>query len=275
MGLATPRLLIQGYIPRMPGVQVVYPVGGVTQGGASAGGRSLVVAAAGGTRLGGSVGVSRGTAIVASGGVAQGGSISRRKRVYDVYINSGQGDPINYAAPVASGTELTWTSPVLSVPGHFKLGVRALDPLVGLEEQNVDAMVELVLDGSGNDITRVPLAPLGLRAFSLAGGILRVEWSCQGLGVSRQPIAYHLYLGTGLLPDYSRPVATVLRSSQSLGTFSADLSGLSVGVRYSIGVRAYNSVGEESNTIVLYVTADGDPPAVVDSLQAVATNEES
>ena len=43
-------------------------------------------------------------------------------------------------------------------------------------------MVELILDASGNDVTRIPASPLGLRAFPTAGGKVRIEWTCPGGG---------------------------------------------------------------------------------------------
>jgi hypothetical protein len=296
LGLGTPQLLIQGYNPQAPGVQVIYPAGGVRLGGSNpavsqdvhwgisgglrlggaASARSSVLAvASGGTRLDGFAGVSGAFVIAAAGRVAQGGSFKDGQLIYHIYRNSGQGDPVNYAIPVAAVMELTWTSAVLGAPGQFKLGVRAYNPLTNLEEQNVDAVIELMLDAGWNDVTGVPLAPVGLRAFALVGGKIHVEWSCPVVDVTRQPIGYHVYLAVGSVPNYSQPVATVPWSSQRNGSFSADLSGLTVGASYAIGVRAYNGSGEESNTIVLSMTADGTPPAVVDSLQAVATNQES
>jgi hypothetical protein len=195
--------------------------------------------------------------------------------IYHVYMNSGHGDPINYATSVAQVTGLSWSSDVLTAPGDYKLGVRAYDPQSSLEEQNVDAVVEVVLDAGGKDVTHVPPPPLGLRALPLAGGGIRVEWMSCCSDRSRLPLGFHLYLGTGGTPDYSKPAATVAMSDQRQGCFAADLNDLINQTRYMIAVRAFNSVGEEANTIVLSVEADGDPPSVVDLLVALATNQET
>jgi hypothetical protein len=184
------------------------------------------------------------------------------------------GDPINYTVSLGTVTGQSWTSSALSVPGRFKFGVRAFDPAVGLEDQNVDASLELVLDASGNDVTGTPASPLGLRAFPITGGRVRVEWACPVGQPSRQPLGFRVYLGTGSVPDYTLPVSTVAWSNGRNGCFSAELGGLSDGAPRSIAVRSYNVVSEEQNSVVLHVTTDGSPPSVVDSLSAVATNQE-
>ena len=202
------------------------------------------------------------------------GGKAGRDPCYHVYANTGSGEPINYSVCLATVTGQSWTSPALTVPCHFKLGVRAFDSTLGLEEQNVDAVVELVLDASGNDVTRIPAPPLGLRAFSIAGGKVRVEWTIPGGDRSRQPLGFRVYLGTGSVPDYTLPVSTVAWSSARYGCFAAELAGLGNGSPRSIGVRSYNAVAEEQNATVLHVTPDGSPPSVVDSLEVVATNQE-
>ena len=114
----------------------------------------------------------------AHGGVSLGGQYEFPAISYHIYENQGLGDPINYAIPVGAVTRLNWTSGALNVPGQYRLGVRAFDASTGLEEQNVDAAVLLSLDAAGNDVSNVPLPPVGLRAFPKAGGAVRVEWIC-------------------------------------------------------------------------------------------------
>ena len=55
--------------------------------------------------------------------------------------------------------------PLYSYPGTWSFGVRAYDTVDGLEEQNVDCVVTIILNASGVDITSQPPAPMGLRAF--------------------------------------------------------------------------------------------------------------
>lgn len=136
-------------------------------------------------------------------------------------------------------------------------------------------MVELNLDVRGNDVTNVPPAPLGTRALALAGGMIRVEWTSYATEAARRPLGFHVYLGTTPTPDYSTAVATIAWTDQRQGCFTANLSNLVDDVTYSIGVRAFNDVGEEQNTFALSIKADGDPPSQVESLEAVATNSEA
>jgi len=75
-------------------------------------------------------------------------------------------------------------------------------------------------------------------------------------------------LGTSLV--YSTPAATVLYSSMIANTFVANLAGLSNGVTYLVGVRAYNAVAEEPNTSAVTVTAVSIGPLPVDSLVGIA-----
>jgi hypothetical protein len=191
---------------------------------------------------------------------------------YHVYINTGAGDPIDYATPAATVTTLTWTSSALSDPGTWSFGLRAFDTISGLEEQNLDCTVTITLDSSGRDITNQPLSPLGLRAFPRSGGSVRLEWSYPVINRAKVPTGFHVYKGGAGLPDYTSPAATVLFLAGVVNTFVSDLSGLTDGTAYSIGVRAYNATAEESNTYTVTVTADSTGPSAVIQLTGIATS---
>ena len=272
-GLGGPQVLLQGLVGS-GGIVAVSASGGLNLGGHAGAKLSAGVMPSGGMTRGG------GLAPVAMlhpsprGGMSLGAQPGSEVLGYHVYANTGAGDPINYAVCLATVAGQSWTSPVLNAPCHFKMGVRAFDAAVGLEEQNVDAVIELILDINGNDVTRTPAPPLGLRAFPIAGGIVRIEWTCPCGDSSRQPLGFHVYLGTGSVPDYTLPVSTVAWSDARYGCFSAELVGAGNGGPCSIAVRSYNTVAEEPNATVLHVTPDDSPPSVVDSLAAVATNQE-
>jgi hypothetical protein len=187
---------------------------------------------------------------------------------YHVYANLGNRDPIDYKSPIATVSTTTWTSAALASPGTWQFGVRAFD--ANGEEQNLDCAVTVVLDSHGNDITNVPAPPGGLRAFATAGGSIRMEWWYPVAGGPKAPRGFHVYSGTGGIPNYATPAATVLSSAGLFNTYQANLAGFSDGIAYAIGVRAYNSSGEESNTTVVTVTADTNGPAAVSSLTAIA-----
>jgi hypothetical protein len=227
---------------------------------------------------------------------------------YRVYSNTGAGDPINYGSPIATVATPGFLTPALTYPGTWSFGVRAVDLGSGLEEQNVDAAVTVILDGGGNDITNQPLPPTGPRAFALAGGSIRVEWGYPPTTPAREPTGFHIYVtspmpvggplrpasiirrnkgntrrlpgdggdvrwipGDGGTCPYGVPAATVLYSARIVNSFVCNLAGLADGTTYTIGVRAYNAIAEERNTNTVNVTADASGPAAVDSLTATAT----
>ena len=186
---------------------------------------------------------------------------------YHIYSNAGSG-PINYSSPVATVYGLSWTSGPLSYPDTWMFGVRAFDSYG--EEQNLDAAVSIILDGSGNDITNRPKPPFALRAFALAGGSIRVEWSYNTINPQPVPTGFHVYTGIGSV-SYGSPAATVSFQSAIAGSFVANISGLSNGVTYSVGVRAYNATAEEPNTTAVTVIADSVGPSAVVFLSATVT----
>jgi hypothetical protein len=189
---------------------------------------------------------------------------------YHIYSNTGAGDPINYTAAIATTGLLEWTSSPLAFPGTWRFGVRAFNPVNGLEEENLDCSVTIILDAGGNDITNRPLPPQALRAFATAGGGIRVEWAYNTINPSPIPTGFHVYIGTGGTPSYGSPVATVSFQASIAGTFVANLSGLVNGTVYTVGVRAYNATAEEPNTNTVNVTASSVGPTAVVDLAATA-----
>ena len=130
---------------------------------------------------------------------------------YYVYANQGLGDRHQLCHTCGRCHRPQLDERSLNVPGQYRFGVRAFDSSTGLEEQNIDAAVLLSLDAAGNDVTRVPFPPVGLRAFPKAGGVVRVEWICPISDPSRSTkwisclhdIGIHHRL---LKADHDRPV---------------------------------------------------------------------
>jgi hypothetical protein len=194
---------------------------------------------------------------------------------YHIYSNTGAGDPINYTSPVAtigSPAATTWSSSALTHPGTWSFGVRAFDTVSGLEEQNVDCVVTITLNASGQDISNQPAPPVGLRAFPVAGGVIRVEWTYPPTRGPKTPTGFHIYFGTTGTPNYSSPVATVPFGSALAGVYVFNSAALSNNTAYTIGVRAINATAEESNNSTVTATAVSVGPNAVVSLTAVATS---
>ena len=113
---------------------------------------------------------------------------------YNIYSNNGSG-PINYGTPVATTHGLSYTTAPLTYPATWRWGVRAYNSFG--EEKNLDCYVEIILDSGGNDISLEPSAPAGLRAFPLAAGAIRVEWSYPFTDRDSVPTGFYVYLGSG------------------------------------------------------------------------------
>jgi hypothetical protein len=193
---------------------------------------------------------------------------------YHVYANTGIGDPIKYASPVATAWGTTWASPPLSGAGTWQYDVRAFDSLTGLEEQNIDS-VTINVDAGGNDVTNTPASPVSLSVLARAGGSIRVDWAYPRIAAGAAPTGFHVYLGSGGSPDYTHPVATVVAGSALLGQYTTLLKGLKNGITYKVGVRAFNAVAEEQNTFTTSVVAVSIGPAAVVGLTGVATSSSS
>lgn len=189
---------------------------------------------------------------------------------YHVYSNSGIGDPINYSSPIDTTGTLTYTTAPLSFPGVWIFAVRAFYVGSGLEEMNVDAAVKIILDTSGKDITNSPPAPIGLRAFATLASTIRVEWTEPPSTSAKTPTGFHIYLGTTGTPDYTTIVGTVLFNTSLAGSFVYNSSPLLSGTTYAVGVRAYNSTAEESNTSTVLVVPQGTGPTAVVGLTGIA-----
>jgi hypothetical protein len=188
---------------------------------------------------------------------------------YHIYGNLGGGGPIDYSTVVATVATLSWSTPALAASSRWKYGLRSFDTVSGLEEKNVDAVVEIVLSGSQADVTNLPASPQHLTVTPTSGGGCRVEWSYPAITSSR-PTGFHVYVGTPT-PNYASVAATVAYTFGRL-TYRATLSGLSNGVVYQVGVRSYNATGEEANVATVEVTGKATPPSNVDSLTAVAVS---
>lgn len=202
--------------------------------------------------------------------------------VYFVYAGDSSGGPVDYSHAIAQTSALSITLDWLPLAHSTstRFGVRTHSNVTGLTEQNTDAQVLIVVGPSGQDLTNVPPAPVGLTVRASKAGTAIVEWSYPYLNLSAIPTGFHLYLTAGSTLSYAVPAQTVaygpaglpiaLRRAQP-GNYRATLSGLSDGTSYVVGVRAYNSAGEEGNTLALSVIGDSTPPLNVASLTATLT----
>jgi hypothetical protein len=191
---------------------------------------------------------------------------------YHIYANTGIGDPINYNSPIATAYVTFWQSPSLEGPSNWSFAVRAFDSINGLEEQNIDCVVEVQIDANGNDVSNTPAPPVGLLAIPVAGGGIRVEWSYPAIDAASAPTGFNVFTGIGT-PNYSSPAATAGATTGLIGQYSATITGLVNGTTYAVGVRAFNATAEETNTSFVQVTALSVGPRAVVGLTGIATSQ--
>ena len=109
---------------------------------------------------------------------------------------------------------------------------------------------------------------MGLSAEPIAGAGIRVRWLRSTAVNAAKPVGYRVYLGSPA-PDYATAAAVVMDTGSR--DYVAEIPGLVDGRTYQVGVRAYNQVAEEPNTVTVAVTADASPPQPVDGLTVTPT----
>ncbi len=195
--------------------------------------------------------------------------------VYDLFVGDDLGGPIDYTTPVVTTTSLAADLPPLSLGARKRIGVRARNLLIGWDDGNTDAWVEIVLDAAGNDVTARPFPPGHLSAAAVAGGSVVLYWSYPWLDATVLATGFHVYQGTSGIVSYASPVATILNGPPVVPGnlwFKATVSGLVDGTIYVFSVRAYNAVAEEDNTIAVSATAVSTAPGAVTSLGGMVSS---
>jgi hypothetical protein len=184
---------------------------------------------------------------------------------YHVYTNDGAGGPIDYDTPVGDTDQLSFLTSVLGQPSDNRFGVRAYDDVTGHEELNADAVVRIVVDGDGVDITLQPAAPIALRARAVADGTVKVSWSYDPAAPGGLPTGFRVWVTLGTVVNFGNPPAATLAF---LGPVyhEVEVESLTDGATYAVGVRAYNAAAEEPNTNQVLVVADATGPDPVDDL---------
>lgn len=189
---------------------------------------------------------------------------------YHIYANDGAGGPVDYTSPIGTTASRSFETAPLAASTDTTFAVRAFDSESGLEEENTDARVRIVLDTSGSDISMRPAPPIGLTAEATAGGVVRVRWMAPTTTLFGRPLGYRVYQGSPW-PSFDAPALEVSATDARL--YVADLKGLSDGEEIQICVRSYNASGEEANTTFIAIAADATGPDLVELLTAAPTFE--
>lgn len=189
---------------------------------------------------------------------------------YAVYGNHGSGGPVDETTPLVVTPSLAYLTAALAHPGDWTFLVRARDTVTGWEDTASDARVRLVLDASGADITNRPAAPTDLAARPTENGGFRVEWAALPVPGATIPTQFKVWVAIGAINYAATPTALVAYVP-GVAAYAADLTGFVDGTLYTIGVRASNASGDETNTATVPATADAIGPLPVENLNGVPT----
>lgn len=162
---------------------------------------------------------------------------------YNIYANDGMGGDVNYLAPIATTSDLTYAVGSLAMPSDNTFAVRAFDTVSGIEEANTDARVRIILDGAGNDVTARPKAVVGLSARPTAGATCWVSWGYDSKGQGGPPSLFNVTVTTGSTPSLANPTASIAYQPGVPG-YGCSLSGLVANTPCTIAVQAVGASGE-------------------------------
>ncbi len=188
---------------------------------------------------------------------------------YQVFGNTGNGSPIDYATVLATVSGLSWTPPALNAGSDWSFGVRAVDSTSGLSESNVDAKVRIVLDANGKDLTALPAQPVILGLQVVNGNGCRLDWSWTDVRFPK-PETFQVFTSTtGSIDPSSSPVAVI--PGQRAKNYGVNLATLPSGT-VTLGIVAVvKSVRSLVTTTT--VTISATPPSPPESLVATTIDQ--
>ena len=190
---------------------------------------------------------------------------------YRIYKNDGAGGPVDYSTVVTTTASLSYVAAALPLSSDTTFAVRTYDTTSTYDDMNTDAIVRIIVDASGNDVTARPAAPIGITARAIAAGAIRVEWGFPNNSANAAPTSFKVWITSGGSVNYAASPNTTVTYSATRGTYRVDVSGFTTGTTYTVGVRATNAAGDETNTGSFSVVADATAPTAPGNLVATAT----
>jgi hypothetical protein len=195
--------------------------------------------------------------------------------VYRIYANTGAGDPIDWEAPVATVSGLTWNTPALAFSTDWSFGMRPYDDVLMLEYQGIDATTRVIVGPNGEDLTDRPPPVQNVIVTGAEGLALNVAWSFgvvnSGTYSFVRPTGFKVWHAVAPGPiDYDDPPSVTVPYAVGQINYSATITGLTAGTDYVIGVRSYGVLSDDGSVDVVLATVDGTAPSAPQSLVATA-----
>jgi len=188
---------------------------------------------------------------------------------YRIFANDFAGGPVDYSTPIATVSGSPYATAAIPTGSDVTFAVRTYDSTSGLDDGNVDAVVRIITNGSGADKTAVPAMPSTISATARAGGECRVDWVyVRGSGVA-EPTAFDVFITAGTSVTYGTAASTVTYVN-GRSVYTANLTGLTHGTAYRIGVRPKNATGDGS-PIEVSITGKATGPDQPESISGSAT----
>ncbi|MEW4569306.1 hypothetical protein AB1L88_15685 [Tautonia sp. JC769] len=186
---------------------------------------------------------------------------------YRIYANDGEGGPIDLSAPwKTTRAEDSVAGPSLTPDAHWRFLVRAYDRDLGLEEDGTDAVVELITDGDGNDVTLRPRPVQFAMAMPGEAGELVVLWSSLWVRDARAASEFRVWAAADPGPiDFDAPPSAVVPVLGGKASYRVTVPGLTPGQAYLVAVRAANAVADDGTAAPVAgqagaAAATGDAP---------------
>ena len=186
---------------------------------------------------------------------------------YNIYANDGEGGDVDYLTPIATKSDLAYSTGPLAAPGDYTFAVRAFDTVSGIEEANTDARVRIVIDEAGNAVTARPNAVVGLSARPTAGGTCWVSWGYDPTGQGGPPSVFNVILTAAPSPAV---LVASLAYLPGVAGYGCSLSGLAGNTPCTIAVQAVGLSSVLLGPVATFpITYLATPLSGVDSLTAV------
>lgn len=188
---------------------------------------------------------------------------------YRIFSNDFAGGPVDYSTPLATVSGSPYSTAAIPTGSDVTFAIRTYDSVSGLDDGNVDAVVRIVTNGSGADKTAVPAMPSTISATARAGGECRVDWVfVRGVGPA-EPTDFDVFITAGTSVTYGTP-ATTVSYVNGRSIYTANLTGLTHGTAYKIGVRPKNATGN-GTPIEVGITGKATGPDQPESISGSAT----